>query len=92
MQKSNDENLKELYNDCVESLIQFRSFHVQIVTRLVQLCLYSSVSVGDRLIGQVDRSKGRTIRKVMGGGWWGKTQKKFIPRKKFPGIVQKKFS
>ncbi|CAB3999950.1 Indoleamine 2,3-dioxygenase 2, partial [Paramuricea clavata] len=32
VQKSNDNNLKELYNDCVESLIQFRSFHVQIVT------------------------------------------------------------
>jgi hypothetical protein len=26
--------------------------------------------------------KGRTIRKVMGGGGWGKTKKKFIPRKK----------
>ena len=36
--------------------------------------------------------KGRTIRKVMGGG---KTKKKIIPREKlgekiFPGIVQKK--
>ena len=37
MQKSGDENLKKVYNDCVESLIQFRSFHIQIVTRLVQL-------------------------------------------------------
>ena len=37
VQKSGDENLKKIYNECVESLIQFRSFHIQIVTRLVRL-------------------------------------------------------
>ena len=50
VQKSGDENLKKIYNDCVESLIQFRSFHIQIVTRLVRLriigfCLLLLVSV-----------------------------------------------
>ena len=34
VQEGSDETLTKLYNDCVEGLTQFRSFHIQIVTRL----------------------------------------------------------
>lgn len=47
VQGSRDVLVKKLYNECADSLIHFRTFHIQLVTRLVQFVfMWSLVTRG----------------------------------------------
>ncbi|CAB3981535.1 indoleamine 2,3-dioxygenase 2 isoform X2 [Paramuricea clavata] len=37
VERSESDELLKIYNDCVDSVVQFRSFHIQVVTRYVTI-------------------------------------------------------